>query len=107
VPPEFDLLVADARVLRPDGTGARSRMVAHEHGDLQVHTRLDETSEDAQAAHRRFGRSSVSQLDHIGLLGPRLACAHAVHVSASDIDRLAATGTVVVRLRAYRRELAA
>src|SRR5260370_39877021 len=69
------------------------RMVAHEHGDLQVHTHLDETVEDAQAAHRRFGRSSVSQLDHIGLLGPRLACAHAVHVGASDIDRLAATGT--------------
>jgi len=43
-----------------------------------------------------FGRSSVAQLDHIGLLGPRLACAHAVHVSAPDIDRLAATGTVVV-----------
>jgi hypothetical protein len=59
VPTEFDLLVADARVL---------------------------------------------QLDHIGLLGPRLlgprlACAHAVHVSASDID--------FDRLRAYRRELAA
>src|SRR6516165_6022480 len=72
------------------------RMVAHEHPDLQVHTHLDETVEDAQAAHRRFGRSSVSQLDHIGLLGPRLACAHAVHVTASDIDRLAATGTVVV-----------
>jgi 5-methylthioadenosine/S-adenosylhomocysteine deaminase len=71
-------------------------MVAHEHPDLQVHTHLDETVEDAQAAHRRFGRSSVSQLDHIGLLGPRLACAHAVHVSASDIERLAATGTVVV-----------
>src|SRR5260370_8722226 len=71
-------------------------MVAHEHRDVQVHTHLDETVEDAQAAHRRFGRSSVSQLDHIGLLGPRLACAHAVHVSASDIDRLAATGTVVV-----------
>ena len=69
------------------------RMVAHEHPDLQVHTHLDETVEDAQAAHRRFGRSSVSQLDHIGLLGPRLACAH---VTASDIDRLAATGTVVV-----------
>jgi hypothetical protein len=67
VPTEFDLLVADARVL---------------------------------------------QLDHIGLLGPRLlgprlACAHAVDVSASDIDRLAATATVVVRLRAHRRELAA
>src|SRR5262249_42161474 len=28
----------------------------------------------------------------------RLACAHAVHVTASDIDRLAATGTVVVHI---------
>src|SRR5215470_11675449 len=72
------------------------RTIAREHRDLPVHTHVDETVEDAQAAYRRFGRSSVSQLDHIGLLGPRLACAHAVHVSAPDIDRLAATGTVVV-----------
>jgi len=72
------------------------RTIAREHRDLPVHTHVDETIEDAQAAYRRFGRSSVSQLDHIGLLGPRLACAHAVHVSAPDIDRLAATGTVVV-----------
>jgi cytosine/adenosine deaminase-related metal-dependent hydrolase len=70
--------------------------LARGHRDLPVHTHLDETAEDAQAAHRRFGRSTVSQLDHLGLLGPRLACAHAVHVSASDIDRMAATGTVVV-----------
>jgi len=72
------------------------RTIAREHRDLPVHTHVDETVEDAQAAYRRFGRSSVAQLDHIGLLGPRLACAHAVHVSAPDIDRLAATGTVVV-----------
>jgi 5-methylthioadenosine/S-adenosylhomocysteine deaminase len=70
--------------------------VAREHRDLLVHTHVDETAEEAQAAYRRFGRSTVLQLDHIGLLGPRLACAHAVHVSAPDIDRLAASGTVVV-----------
>jgi cytosine/adenosine deaminase-related metal-dependent hydrolase len=44
----------------------------------------------------RAGARSVTQLDHIGLLGPRLACAHAVHVTPPDIDRLAATRTVVV-----------
>jgi 5-methylthioadenosine/S-adenosylhomocysteine deaminase len=72
------------------------RTIAREHGDLPVHTHVDETVEEAQAAHRRFGRTTVAQLDHLGLLGPRLACAHAVHVTAPDIDRLAATGTVVV-----------
>ena len=70
--------------------------IAREHRDLLVHTHVDETVEEAQAAYRRFGRTTTSQLDHIGLLGPRLACAHAVHVTSADIDRLAATGTVVV-----------
>src|SRR5262249_33740619 len=74
-------------LLRPSGRHPRV---------LPVPPPVDETVEAAQAASRRFGRSSVSQLDHIGLLGPRLACAHAVHVTAPDIDRLAATGTVVV-----------
>jgi cytosine/adenosine deaminase-related metal-dependent hydrolase len=71
-------------------------MIARKHQDLPVHTHVDETAEDAQAAHRRFSRTTVSQLDHIGLLGPKLACAHAVHVTPPDIDRLAATGTLVV-----------
>jgi 5-methylthioadenosine/S-adenosylhomocysteine deaminase len=72
------------------------RTIVGEHSDLLVHTHVDETAEEAQAAYRRFGRSTISQLDHIGLLGPRLACAHAVHVTPPDIERLAATGTVVV-----------
>jgi 5-methylthioadenosine/S-adenosylhomocysteine deaminase len=72
------------------------RTIAREDRDLPVHTHVDETVEEAQAAYRRFGRTTISQLDHIGLLGPRLACAHAVHVTPPDIDRLAATGTVVV-----------
>jgi guanine deaminase len=71
-------------------------LIAREHQGLLVHTHVDETAEDVAAARRRFGRTTVSQLDHIGLLGPRLACAHAVHVTSSDVDRLAATGTVVV-----------
>jgi len=61
-----------------------------------VHTHLDETAQDANEARERFGRSSVMQLDRLGLLGPRTACAHAVHVTEMDIERLAATRTVVV-----------
>jgi cytosine/adenosine deaminase-related metal-dependent hydrolase len=72
--------------------------IAREHHEQPVHTHLDETAEDedAAAAVRHFGRTSVAHLADIGLLGPRLSCAHAVHVTPDDIDRLAATGTVVV-----------
>jgi guanine deaminase len=72
------------------------RTLAREHRNMLVHTHVDETAEEAQAAHRRFGRTTVSELDNVGLLGPQLACAHAVHVTTTDIDRLAATGTAVV-----------
>ena len=70
--------------------------IACEHHKVLVHTHVDETREEAQAAYRRFGRTTIAQLEHIGLLGPRVACAHAVHVAPPDIDRLAASGTVVV-----------
>src|SRR5262245_5959217 len=72
------------------------RTIARGHWDLPVHTHIDETAQEAQAAYRRFGRTTISQLDQIGLLGPRLTCAHAVHVTPADIERLAVTGTVVV-----------
>jgi 5-methylthioadenosine/S-adenosylhomocysteine deaminase len=61
-----------------------------------IHTHLDETAQDAGEARARFGQSSVLQLDRLGLLGPRTTCAHAVHVTEMDIERLAATRTAVV-----------
>jgi 5-methylthioadenosine/S-adenosylhomocysteine deaminase len=64
--------------------------------DVLIHTHLDETAQDADDARRRFGRSSVMQLDRLGLLRPTTSCAHAVHVSETDIERLAATQTTVV-----------
>jgi cytosine/adenosine deaminase-related metal-dependent hydrolase len=38
----------------------------------------------------------VQQLEHLGLLGPRLSCAHTIWIEDEDIERLAAAGTVVV-----------
>jgi 5-methylthioadenosine/S-adenosylhomocysteine deaminase len=64
--------------------------------DALIHTHLDETAQDADEARRRFGRSSVMHLDRLGLLRPTTTCAHAVHVTAIDIERLAATQTAVV-----------
>jgi cytosine/adenosine deaminase-related metal-dependent hydrolase len=65
-------------------------------GDTLVHTHLDETAEDADAARRRFGRSNVAHLQALGLLRATTACAHAVHVTEDDIVRLAASEAVVV-----------
>lgn len=64
--------------------------------DVLIHTHLDETAQDAEEARGRFGRSSVMHLDRLGLLRPTTTCAHAVHVTEMDIERLAATQTAVV-----------
>jgi guanine deaminase len=61
-----------------------------------IHTHLNETAEDAETAHSRFGRSSIAQLHSLGLLRPTTACAHAVHVSGADIELLATREALVV-----------
>ncbi len=63
---------------------------------LQIHTHVDETRDDAAAAQARFGCSTIAHLHRLGLLGPRTACAHAVHIGADDIDLLAARETTAI-----------
>jgi len=63
---------------------------------LPVHTHVDETSEIAAAAHRRFGRSTVAHLEETGLLTENTALAHCVAVSARDAERIAVHESVVV-----------
>jgi len=70
--------------------------IAKNTGGMLVHTHVDETEAEAQAARKRFGRSSIAQLDHLGLLGPRTACAHVVHVNEDDIGRMAARGATAI-----------
>jgi 5-methylthioadenosine/S-adenosylhomocysteine deaminase len=71
------------------------RDLAERH-DLGIHTHLLESKVQTTLAQRRYGRTMVQQLEHLGLLSPRLSCAHAIWIDDEDIERLAASGTVVV-----------
>jgi 5-methylthioadenosine/S-adenosylhomocysteine deaminase len=57
--------------------------------DLPVHTHLLETRVQAVAARRLYGRSMVEHVRALGLLGPRLSCAHAVWLTDAEMDALA------------------
>ncbi len=62
---------------------------------LGVHTHLLETRVQAVAGRRLYGRSMVEHVHALGLLGPRLSCAHAVWLTDGDLDLLADAGTGV------------
>ena len=71
-----------------------SAALARELG-LQLHTHLAETVEEEQFCRERFGCSPVEYLEQLGWLAGDVWCAHCVHLSGSEIDRFAATGTGV------------
>ena len=71
------------------------RELAERHG-LGIHTHLLESKVQTSLAQRRYGRTMVQQLERLGLLSPRLSCAHTIWIEDEDIARLAASGTVVV-----------
>lgn len=71
------------------------RELAERH-DLGIHTHLLESKVQTSLAQRRYGRTMVQQLERLGLLSPRLSCAHTIWIEDEDIERLAASGTVVV-----------
>ncbi len=73
----------------------RAAELARRHQAL-LHMHLDETREHRDIAQARFGRSAVAHLQALGLLGPSTSLAHAVWVSAADMDLLAASRAVVV-----------
>ena len=62
---------------------------------LGVHTHLLETRPQAVAARRIYGRSMVEHIEALGLLSPRLSCAHSVWLTDGDLDRVAAAGVGV------------
>jgi 5-methylthioadenosine/S-adenosylhomocysteine deaminase len=60
-----------------------------------MHMHVLETAYQKEYARRRTGSSAVAFLERQGLLGPQLTIGHGVWLSAEDIARLAAAGTLV------------
>jgi cytosine/adenosine deaminase-related metal-dependent hydrolase len=64
------------------------------HG-FSVHTHLLETRVQAVAGRRIYGRSMVEHIRELGLLSPRLSCAHSVWLDDRELDLLADGGAGV------------
>ena len=77
-----------------DATLARAARLGEDLG-VGFHVHVAEAASDVAENRSRHGKSPVARLADHGLLGERSVAAHAVHVDAADVARLAATGTFV------------
>ncbi|MBM3311424.1 MAG: putative aminohydrolase SsnA [Candidatus Aminicenantes bacterium] len=78
-----------------DGTLARAAALASDLG-AGCHIHLAEAASDEEDCLARHGVRVVERLRQLGILSPKTVAAHAVHVDPSEIETLAATGTMVV-----------
>jgi len=88
-----------------DATWAKVMMYAAQL-DLPVHTHVAETRDEVEASRAASGETPVERLDRLGVTGPSLIAVHAVHLSAGDIDRLAAQRCHVVHCPTSNMKLA-
>lgn len=63
---------------------------------MRIHMHLLETRYQQIFAKKVWGESAVEHLDRLGLLSPRLTCAHVVWATGTDLDLLARRGVVLV-----------
>jgi cytosine/adenosine deaminase-related metal-dependent hydrolase len=62
---------------------------------VRLHTHLAETLDEERYCLEVYGKRPLALMEELGWLGPDVWFAHAVHLDASEIGRLAETGTGV------------
>lgn len=77
-----------------EGLMRESAALARQIG-VRLHTHIAETRDEEEYCRRRFGCRPIELLDRWNWLGPDVWLAHCVHLSDSDIGRVAETGTGV------------
>ncbi len=60
-----------------------------------LHTHASENLDEINAVHALFGCSNIEYLDSVGLTGHDVVLAHGVHLSETEMDRLASTDTAI------------
>ena len=88
-----------------DRTFARIVTIAEEL-DLPIHTHLHETLHEIEESLTRYKARPLERLRALGLLGPRLIAAHAVHVTPEEIDALARHGASIAHCPSSNLKLA-
>lgn len=74
--------------------------------ELPVHFHANETRADVETVRERDGRPPIATAERCGLLDVEAFVAHAVHLEATEIDRLAETDTGVVHCPTANLKLA-
>lgn len=62
---------------------------------LPIHVHLHETAAEIEESLAKHGKRPLERLDALGLVGPELIAVHAVHMTDTDLRRLAAGGASV------------
>jgi 5-methylthioadenosine/S-adenosylhomocysteine deaminase len=60
-----------------------------------MHMHLVETAYQKEYARRRTGTTAARYLEDLGLLGPHMTIGHGVWLTEADVERVAATGTMI------------
>ena len=60
-----------------------------------MHMHLLETAYQKEYAHRRSATTAVRHIESMGMLGPHMTLGHGVWLDEDDIERVAATGTMI------------
>jgi len=74
--------------------------------NLGMQTHISETAGEVQEMLTETGRTPVEHLDHLGMLYDGFSAVHCVHMTAHDIDLLAASGAQVVHCPKSNMKLA-
>ena len=74
--------------------------------DLPLHTHLHETIDEVEESVSQYGMRPVERLDRLGVIGPRLMAAHAVHLDDDEIALLGSKGAALVHCPTSNLKLA-
>src|SRR3989442_52506 len=88
-----------------DRTFAKVVTIAEEL-DLPIHTHLHETQHEIEESLGKYKARPLERLRALGMLGPRLIAAHAVHVTGEEIETLAHHGASVAHCPSSNLKLA-
>lgn len=104
--PEVHLCLAPhAPYTVSDATFGRLQALA-EHLDVPVHTHLHETADEVAQGVAEHGVRPLARLDRLGIVGPRLIGAHAVHLTDDEIALLAEREAALVHCPVSNLKLA-
>lgn len=74
--------------------------------ELPIHLHLHETEQEIREGKTQFGTRPMERLHQLGLLGPGLIAAHAIHLESGEISQLARHGCSVAHCPSSNLKLA-